>query len=283
MLSCENGSKSDTDSIVVKISIKDTSINNMDLVYVPPGVFKSGLASVTDTIKYGYYIGKYEVTNSQFAGFLTSALETGLIYASDSAFVCNYSGDDLVSGGQYRIRSYDNKINYRNGQVYMDSLYRDHPAVSVTWYGAKYFCNMYGFDLPSEREWEKAARGNTDFWYPWGNQIDSTYANYYLSNDPFETGTTPVGFYDGNAHNGFKTHNAISVYGCYDMAGNAWEWTKDYWSCDIPYHTGKGGGYHYHTPAFLQVYYVSCYGPSTFPEIDMNDAADGFRVVLHTQ
>ncbi len=281
VFSCKNVSKQGSTATAVSKNVpaKDTTISNIALVFVPKGAYKSGLYSTQDTINYDFFIGKYEITNYQFVTFLKTALAKGIVWADTNAFYCNYAGDDLVAPGIYRVKTYDNRIAYKNGHIIFDTIYGNHPATAVTWYGAMCFCTLYGFNMPSEREWEKAARGNNDYWFPWGNAIDSTYANYYFSNDPFETGTTPAGYYNGEKHDGFQTHNAVSAYGCYDMAGNAWEWTRDYWSHKVPYHTGKGGGYHYHTPAFLQVYYVSCYGPSTSPELDMNDIADGFRVI----
>ncbi len=248
-------------------------------MWVPKGPYKKGLYAQPDSINYDFYIGKYEVTNFQFAAFLKQAISKGIVWARGNSFYCEYAGDDLVPAGTYRIKDCDTRIDYKNGNIIADTLYNNHPVTGVTWYGAKCFCNFYGFNIPDEAEWEKAARGNNDYWYPWGNDIDSTYANYYLSNDPFETGTTPVGYYNGQKHGSFQTADAVSTYGCYDMAGNAWEWTRDFWAQKVPYHTGKGGGYHYHTPAFLQVYYVSCYGPSAAPALDMNDVADGFRVI----
>ena len=133
--------------------------------------------------------------------------------------------------------------------------------------------------LPTAEEWEKAATGNTGYDFPWGNDIDSTRANYYMSNDPFEPGSSPVGFYDGQIHNGFSTKSGVSPYGCYDMAGNAWEWTQSYWRKHGGYCIGKGSAFIYHTGAFLRSYYVSCYGiPQT--RLDICDKADGFRAVI---
>lgn len=260
-------------------AVKDTTICNIPMVLVPAGPYKKGLTCESDAIAYDFWIGKYEITNRQFAEFLKAALSKRFIYVKDSSAYYNYVGSNIVPAAAYRVRQFDNEILFHNDTVYFDPGLADHPAVNVTWFGAKAFCDFYGFDLPQESEWEKAARGNNNYWFPWGNNIDSTYANYYNSGDPFEPGTTPVGFYSGQKFKDFQTSDAVSPYGCYDMAGNAWEWTSDYWTPTTPYNKGKGGGFAYHTPAFLQVYYVSAFGTSTAPPLDMCHLSDGFRVV----
>jgi len=108
-----------------------------------------------------------------------------------------------------------------------------HPVVSVTWYDAVAYCQWLGqvtgkrIMLPSEAEWEKAARGNKDQrGFPWGDDYDATRCNGY------ELGlrdTTPVGIFPGGA----------SPYGVLDMAGNVWEWTRSLYR-DYPYDPADG-------------------------------------------
>jgi len=101
---------------------------------------------------------------------------------------------------------------------YEDSNYGDHPVVNVSWYDAGDYCGWVGRRLPTEAEWEKAARGIDGQIYPWGEGIGCNQANYGGCTE--FPGTSPVGYY-GSA--------CASPYGAYDMAGNVWEWTADWY------------------------------------------------------
>ena len=84
--------------------------------------------------------------------------------------------------------------------------------------------------MPTEAGWEKAARGTDQRRFPWGNEIDPSYANFTLSKG-FDT-VKMVGYYDGTMRDGLQTHNNASPYGAMDMAGNVMEWCQDWYSRD---------------------------------------------------
>jgi formylglycine-generating enzyme required for sulfatase activity len=116
----------------------------------------------------------------------------------------------------------------------------------VSWFGAQGYCEYNGWRLPTEKEWEKAGRGEDTRPFPWGEEIKRENANFYASRDPFEkmmsfgSRTTPVGFYNGASYDGYETLDSASPYGLYDMAGNVWQWTGDVYE-GMHYRFMRGG------------------------------------------
>lgn len=212
-----------------------------------------------------FYIGKYEMTNGEWKKFRNDP---------------GYDDPKFWPDGRVmpkdQIPYWTQANNHGGGTPDTD----DFPVLGVNWDGATAYCNWLSaktgkkYRLPTEAEWEKAARGTDQRRYPWGNNIDHSYANFVGSNK-FDTGIR-VGTYDGNKHGDLQTHSGASPYGAYDMAGNVMEWCSDWYSRDYysvsPKKNPKGpatgayrvlkGGTFFEEPLDLRTYARSAAWPS---------------------
>ena len=258
---------------------------------VPAGEFFQGAHLHVLEVDRDFEIMVTPVTNAQYADYLNRALASGTITMEGNTITGHYPGDpfqgyhheeEVTEGDQLHLRLNEPglRIQHDGRRFTVQSGFENHPMVMVTWFGAKAYCDFFGLRLPTEKEWEKAARGNDKRAYPWGDEIARNQANYYSSRDPYEKvfgkqgGTTPVGYYNGNSYGGYRTLAGRSPYGLYDMAGNVWEWTGDDYP-DMHYRWMRGGGngnYEYD----LRVFSRNSAGP------DYYGVSIGFRAARDT-
>jgi len=173
------------------------------MVQVPAGEFLMG----SDTgpsderpahrvVLAAFAIDRVPITNGQFATFLTALGPA------------NAAGETL-----FDVDDPDARIHRHGDRWVADPGFEDHPVVEVSWAGARDFCAWAGKRLPTEAEWEKAARGTDGRRYPWGNDSpDATRARFAAGWNQ----TAPVGSFPRGA----------SPYGVLDLSGNAWEWVS---------------------------------------------------------
>jgi len=173
------------------------TVGDIELIRIPKGKFIMGSDELRGEalnhnmdLPYDYWMGRFPVTNAQFT--------------------------------QYRNRDFVRRTE-------------NHPVVEVTWYDAQKYLKWLNqifssqlpqgssFRLPSEAEWEKAARGTDGRTWPWGNTFDKNKCN---TREGGKGSTTPVGLYSPQGD---------SPYGCVDMAGNVSEWTRSLWGPNILY------------------------------------------------
>ena len=191
----------------------------------------------------GFSIGKYPVTNAQYCEYLNSAYSAGLIKLVQGAV---YAANDIDESYLYTSTSEGytySRFDFGDGVFSLRTKdghdMSNHPMAQVRFEGAAAFCDYYGYRLPTEEEWEYAARGGFGgVKYPWGDTWDNDRGNCRESGDPYESGdkpwTTPVDFYP-----------AQNAYGLNDVAGNVWEWTSScyYEDCRYDRHVLRGGGW----------------------------------------
>ena len=233
------------------------SVFESEMIYIPAGDFDMGNSGVGDDATYGYadefpqhsvalsgyYIGKYEVTRGEYRAFMTATGYTEPYYWADVQDW--YDGCGECS--------------------YVFTQTDSHPVVGVTWYDAEAFCTWAGGHLPTEAQWERAARwtGSHPNVYPWGDAWDPEKCNNWYDSNLAGGGyekyqTAPVGSYSSYP----------SPSGCQDMAGNVWEWCQD-WYKSYPgssyvfdytgtYRVLRGGGWNYDFHGLHMVDYPRC-------------------------
>lgn len=210
------------------------------MIYIKKGSFLSGRNLKEATIDYDFWMDETPVTNAQFLRFVET-----------TKYMLRHP-DPQVSRVLYGLRE-------------AAQNYPDHPVTRVTWFDAEAYAAWQGKRLPRELEWERAARGTDGRLYPWGDSFDPDRCN---SAETGRSNTTPV----------FAFPAGRSPEGCFDMAGNVFEWTAD-WSSTPRFSSApnsekinRGASYN-RFPGDLVNWYVE----SDPPGLQMTDV--GFRCV----
>lgn len=181
----------------IVIKTKTSTVDKMEMVYVPAGEFIMGAEDDTGNANEhpqhtvyldAYWIDMTEVTNAQYEKCVVAGACTDPKNETSNTLKKYYGNDN----------------------------HSQNPVIYVTWDQAKAYCEWAGRVLPTEAQWEKAARGTDGLFYPWGDE-DPEYSFVNYNGKPGDT--VPVGSYPDGA----------SPYGALDMAGNVWEWVADYY------------------------------------------------------
>jgi formylglycine-generating enzyme required for sulfatase activity len=204
-----------------------------EFLLVPAGEFEMG-----DTFNEGhsdeipvhtvyldvYYIGKYKVTNLEYQKFIRDG---------------GYETEDYWAAGGFREYGNEpahwNDARHKGGGIEGNDAY---PVVGVSWFEAMAYCRWLAaktgvsYRLPTEAEWEKAAKGTEQRRYAWGNSIDDTCTNYDSGGRRETMSLTQVGFYDGSVRDGTTTRSNASPFGAFDMTGSTSEWCYDWYGRD---------------------------------------------------
>lgn len=247
-------------------------IDEQSVIYVPSGEFEMGYADdlgtgrqehllpFTQSVE-GFWLDRFEITNEQYAKFLTET--------------------ESPSRQWFDIFAPSFQIE-RSGDVYLPiEGMENHPVVEVSWDGALAYCEWVGGSLPTESEWEYAARGEQGWLFPWGNDDNRTFFNHCDAQ-------CPESYADFNGNDGFATTAPVGSYeegeswvGAMDLAGNVAEWTLyGFWKYDEPekstsgfHKVVRGGSW---KNSWQQSYSII----RNYPAAHERDAFVGFRCVM---
>jgi formylglycine-generating enzyme required for sulfatase activity len=231
-------------------------------VEVAEGGFLYGEQREERAIPYRYWVGKYPVSNLQYARFLADDGSSRREFWSAEGWAWRDGAESDLS----MIDQEDKKKAYRKWFAARTAERRGvplmwddpelgnpiFPVVGVSWHEAQAYCRWltttlslvrtnawgplslpagYVVRLPKEEEWERAARGCDGREYPWGAVFETGLANAGVTGEPNGRGTSAVCAYP----------QGVSPVGALDMAGNVWEWTLSYWSCGRNSRVVRGG------------------------------------------
>ena len=196
-------------------ALKIDAYSTGQMVKIEKGHFLYGDEKKKKNIDYDYEMDVFPVTNAGYCLFINK----------------KRPDEELLNKWINLEGSYGNeKCRIRKGkdEYYVENGYEAHPVIYVSRYGANEYAKFANKRLPTEEEWEKAARGPNGWSYPWGDKFDKTLCN-----------TVEIGI--GGTTGVDKYPKGKSYYGCYDMAGNVWEWTGSKY--DVDSYVLRGGSW----------------------------------------
>ena len=260
---------------------------------VPSGTFTMGGtttqndAPIVSITMSSFKISEKEITNQEYVEFLNASYADGWVEVSEqeTSDPCGTYSENMIIGsgkapnaakvylqlGETGGCTSDGEAEHINNKSWiswnasnktfelLDTNKSDWPVNWVKWYGAYAFVEYYGISLPTEAQWEYAARGGQQLEFPTSDgSLDSSKANY--------NGDSP-GVYNPDGHSVSVGSYTPNPYGLYDMGGNVWEWCQDYYSASF-YTDGKsdpinttsgteskrvrrGGSWNYHKATLL--------------------------------
>ena len=290
----------------------ENDTTNDEMVLIPAGPFLMGSNGVDATTRgkeYGFikplyldekpqrevtldafYIDRHEVSNEQYKEFVILQNKTVPTTWSENGYllirpILNIANDEVLRRLSDELFKLDMNTQTASRETLLDAIEKQQrsqdnlPVSGVTWADADGYCQWRGKRLPTEMEWEKAARGSNGNEYPWGNEWHKEHSNSGAG-EGWDSGVAPVGHYA----------KGQSPYGVYDMAGNVMEWTAD-WYQQYPgndyqskdygetFKVVRGGGWggmgHYAINHFNRTSYRFYLRPeSAFPDLGLRCAKD---------
>jgi formylglycine-generating enzyme required for sulfatase activity len=269
--------------VVAKVIANDGVMTSSEMVLVPGGMSPINVSYQAGANVYisAFMLDKYEVTNAEYQRFIDAGGYSTRAYWSDAGWAAKTAtGANWVAPLGWGVNKY------------VGPNYPGFPVTGVSWYEAEAYANFLGKRLPTEAEWEKALRGNTNNVYGYGSALDPKRCNYLNNGDPNDNNPTPVGYFNGTLYQAiFQTVDSPSAFGAYDLVGNVAEWMRD-WYGSTGYPSGnidpigpsagtvkviKGGSFSqdetYLPPRWVSPNTTFALGPST------RQANVGFRLV----
>ncbi|MDM8519242.1 SUMF1/EgtB/PvdO family nonheme iron enzyme [Anaerolineales bacterium HSG6] len=192
-----------------KQTVEAVSALTRDMVRVPAGGFEMGFLPDTDNI--------FNLSVTPEADELPPRLVTLPEYWIDQTEVTNIAYRECVEVGVCQSQAGGNQL------YHIDPTNNNYPVVNISWHDAKTYCEWLGKRLPTEAEWEKAARGTDGRVWAWGNILKDNLSR------PVERANVKGGFFEGPTDI-YSHQQSASPYGAVDMTGNVWEWVNDWYS-----------------------------------------------------